>query len=93
MEEIIYYSALFDYYQNLLTDVQRKYFEDYYFNNLSLQEIADSYDVSRNAISKTLKEIKEKLDYYESNMKLLGNNKKIRELLSEEDLKRIDEYI
>ena len=56
MEEIIYYSALFDYYQNLLTDVQRKYFEDYYFNNLSLQEIADSYDVSRNAISKTLKE-------------------------------------
>ncbi|MCI6763626.1 HTH domain-containing protein [bacterium] len=93
MEEIIYYSALFDYYQNLLTDVQRKYFEDYYFNNLSLQEIADSYDVSRNAISKTLKEIKEKLDYYESNLKLLGNNKKIRELLSEEDLKRIEEYI
>ena len=93
MEEIIYYSALFDYYQNLLTDVQRKYFEDYYFNNLSLQEIADSYDVSRNAISKTLKEIKEKLDYYESNLKLLGNNKKIRELLSEEDLKRIEECI
>ena len=93
MEEIIYYSALFDYYQNLLTDVQRKYIEDYYFNNLSLQEIADSYDVSRNAISKTLKEIKEKLDYYESNLKLLGNNKKIRELLSEEDLKRIEEYI
>ena len=93
MEEIIYYSALFDYYQNLLTDVQRKYFEDYYFNNLSLQEIADSYDVSRNAISKTLKEIKEKLDYYESNLKLLGNNKKIRELRSEEDLKRIEEYI
>ena len=93
MEEIIYYSALFDYYQNLLNDVQRKYFEDYYFNNLSLQEIADSYDVSRNAISKTLKEIKEKLDYYESNLKLLGNNKKIRELLSEEDLKRIEEYI
>ena len=93
MEEIIYYSALFDYYQNLLTDVQRKYFEDYYFNNLSLQEIADSYDVSRNAISKTLKEIKEKLDYYESNLKLLGNNKKIRELLSEEDLKRIEEYL
>lgn len=93
MEEIIYYSALFDYYQSLLTDVQKKYFEDYYFNNLSLQEIADSYEVSRNAISKTLKEIKEKLDYYESNLKLLSNNKKISELLSEEDLKKIEEYI
>ncbi len=93
MEEIIYYSALFDYYQSLLTDVQKKYFEDYYFNNLSLQEIADSYEVSRNAISKTLKEIKEKLDYYESNLKLLSNNKKISELLSEEDLKKIEDYI
>ena len=93
VKEIARFKELFDYYQNLLTDVQRKYFEDYYFNNLSLQEIADSYDVSRNAISKTLKEIKEKLDYYESNLKLLGNNKKIRELLSEEDLKRIEEYI
>lgn len=93
MEEIIYYSALFDYYQSLLTDVQKKYFEDYYFNNLSLQEIADSYEVSRNAISKTLKEIKEKLDYYESNLKLLSNNKKIKELLSEEDLKKIEDYI
>lgn len=93
MEEIIYYSALFDYYQSLLTDVQKRYFEDYYFNNLSLQEIADSYEVSRNAISKTLKEIKEKLDYYESNLKLLSNNKKISELLSEEDLKKIEDYI
>ena len=93
MEKIIYYSALFDYYQSLLTDVQKKYFEDYYFNNLSLQEIADSYEVSRNAISKTLKEIKEKLDYYESNLKLLSNNKKISELLSEEDLKKIEDYI
>ncbi len=93
MEEIIYYSALFDYYQSLLTDVQKKYFEDYFFNNLSLQEIADSYEVSRNAISKTLKEIKEKLDYYESNLKLLSNNKKISELLSEEDLKKIEDYI
>ena len=30
----------------------------------------------------------EKLDYYESNLKLLSNNKKISELLSEEDLKK-----
>lgn len=93
MEERDYYIILYDLYSSLFSMKQREYFEDYYFNNLSLQEIADSYDVSRNAISKTLKEIKEKLDYYESNLKLLGNNKKIRELLSEEDLKRIEEYI
>ena len=93
MEEIVYYSDLFDYYKGLFTKTQQDYFIDYYFNNLTQEEIADNYNVSKNAISKTLKEIKEKLDYYESNLKLLGNNKKIRELLSEEDLKRIEEYI
>ena len=93
MEEIIYYSALFDYYQNLLTDVQRKYFEDYYFNNLSLQEIADSYDVSRNAISKTLKEIKEKLDYYENILNLYSNKNKIKEIISIEEFGKIEKYL
>ena len=38
MEDIIYYTNLYDYYKNLLTDTQRKYFENY-FNNLSIQEI------------------------------------------------------
>lgn len=93
MEKREYLIILYDFYSELLSDKQKEHFEDYYFNNLSLQEIADSYDVSRNAISKTLKEIKEKLDYYESNLKLLSNNKKISELLSEEDLKKIEEYI
>ena len=64
MEELVYYSSLFDYYGNLLTKKEQEYFEDYYFNNLSLQEIANNYEVTRNAISKTLKESKEKLDYY-----------------------------
>ena len=36
MEETIYLSTLFDYYGVLLTDKQRLYFEDYYFNNLTL---------------------------------------------------------
>ena len=93
MDELVYYNELFDYYGELLTEKQKEYFKFYYFDNLSLSEIAEENNISRNAISKTLKEIKEKLDYYESNLKLLGNNKKIRELLSEEDLKRIEEYI
>lgn len=81
MEDIIYYSDLFDYYQNLLTETQRTYFIDYYFNNLSLQEIADNNHVSKNAISKTLKEVKEKLDYYETNLHLLSNKTSIKKIL------------
>ena len=33
MENTIYMTMLYDYYKNLLTDKQRAYFEDYYFNN------------------------------------------------------------
>ena len=57
MEEFIYYNNLYDFYGNLLTEKQRQYFEDYYFNNLSLQEIAENYNISRNAVYNSLKEI------------------------------------
>ncbi len=93
MEDIIYYSNLFDYYEKLLTKKEQEYFRDYYFNNLSLQEIADNYEVSRNAISKTLKEAKEKLDYYENNLNLFKNKEKIKSIVSNEVLKKIEKYI
>ena len=93
MEEIVYYTNLFDYYCNLLSSKEIEYFKDYYFENLSLQEIADNHKVSRNAISKSLKTTKEKLDYYESNLKLSSKKNKIKKLLSEEDYLKIEKYI
>ena len=50
MEEIVYYSELYDLYKKLLTDKQQEYFEEYYFNNLSLSEISNDFDISRNAV-------------------------------------------
>jgi len=64
----IYYSQLFDYYGELFTDKQKEYFVDYYFNNLTFQEIAENNDVSKNAVHKSIKDITEKLDYYESKL-------------------------
>ena len=52
MEETIYLSTLFDYYGVLLTDKQRLYFEDYYFNNLTLSEMSINNNISRNAVHK-----------------------------------------
>ena len=40
MENNIYISSLYDIYGELLTEIQKKYFEDYYFNNYSLSEIS-----------------------------------------------------
>ena len=42
MDKYLYYNELYDLYGDLLTDKQKKYFEDYYFNNLSFSEMADA---------------------------------------------------
>ncbi len=92
----IYYVELFDYYGTLFTDKQREYFIDYYFNNLTLQEIAENNNVSRNAVHKNLKEIIRKLDYYENNLKLLENKRKIEKLIKNIDVdikEKIEELI
>lgn len=80
------YSILFDYYGELFTDKQKEYFTDYYFNNLTLQEIADNNNVSRNAVHKNIKDITHKLDYYESKLNLYNNKIKIEKLIENIDV-------
>ncbi len=47
MDEQIYLSNLYDYYKDLLTDLQKRYFEDYYFDNLTMEEIANNFSVTK----------------------------------------------
>lgn len=79
------YIILFDYYGELFTEKQKEYFMDYYFNNLTLQEIADNNFVSKNAVHKNLKEITQKLDYYESKLNLYSNKQKIQKIIKNLD--------
>lgn len=89
MEELIYFNELYDLYGSLLTDKQRQYFEDYYFNNLSLGEMAENYGISRNAIFKQIHIVTDKLKMYEEKLEF---NYKINKLFKvveslEEDVK------
>ena len=59
--------------------------ENYYFSNYSLQEIAENYEVSRNAVHKQLKEIENKLIDYEDKLNLLKKAEEIREIISDLD--------
>ncbi|MBO5475885.1 MAG: DNA-binding protein [Bacilli bacterium] len=93
MENVLYLTELYDYYSNLFTEKQKSYFEDYYFDNLTMEEIAENNNVSKNAISKTLIEVKEKLIEYESALKLYEKRKKIESLLDDEIVNIISEYI
>lgn len=80
MENNIYISSLYDVYGELLTEIQKKYFEDYYFNNYSLSEISENYNVTRNAVHKSIKEAEKILNNFEEKLGYANKIKRIKEL-------------
>lgn len=96
MHDVIYFNELYDIYGKLLTEKQREYFEDYYFNNLSLAEIAENNDTSRNAIHKQIKDTENKLLAYEDKLRLCEKYQELKEIIKDldEDIKeQIEELI
>jgi predicted DNA-binding protein YlxM (UPF0122 family) len=86
-----YLTILYDYYGELFNEHQRNYFEEYYFQNNSLSEISENYNVSRNAVHKVIKGVEEKLIEYEDKLKLYEKNElldKIIENITDDDLKK-----
>lgn len=77
------YNHLYDYYGCLLTEKQQEYFTSYYFDDMSLAEIADIYNISRNAVHDQLKKIYNLLDYYEENLQLSLKEQKYNEILNQ----------
>lgn len=71
------YNHLYDFYGCLLTEKQQKYFTSYYFDDMSLSEIADIYNISRNAVHDQLKKIYNLLDYYEDKLHLSAKEKEM----------------
>lgn len=66
VDKIIYINTLIDFYGDLLSERQRKIIIDYYEENLSLSEIAENDNISRNAVYDALKKGEEALLYFES---------------------------
>lgn len=85
MTDRLKYINLYDYYGELLTEKQKEYFEDYYFDNLTLAEIAENLEVSRNAVHKQLKEAEKNLDYFEEVLNLYEKSLKIKEIIENLD--------
>ncbi len=88
LDEKIYLMRLYDFYSSLLTDKQKYYFEQYYFSDLSLQEISENVGVSRNAVHDQLKKIVLKLETYEEKLDLYKKDIRLREVISR--LKQLD---
>lgn len=61
---------LFDFYQALLTDKQRSYMQLYYLDDLSLGEIAEEYNISRQAVYDNIRRTEAMLEEYEEKLNL-----------------------
>ena len=81
MEKYLYLNELYDFYKELFTKKQQLYFEQYYFENLSLSEISENNQVSRNAVYNQLKIVERKLYMYETKLKLKHKKDEIKRLL------------
>ena len=93
MKDFVYYNALFDIYGDLLTDNEKNSFRDYYQEDMSLSEIADDKNISRSAVSKTLKVLLDKLNYYEDVLHIYEKSLKLRDALDKDNLKEIVEEV
>jgi RNA polymerase sigma factor (sigma-70 family) len=60
------YIELYDLYKKMLTPTQRKIFELYYFDDLSLNEIAKDLNISKPAVHDSIKTSQKLLDDYEN---------------------------
>ena len=80
-------SMLCEYYGKLLTEKQYMILNDYYNNDLSLSEIADNNEITRQAVRDIIKKGENKLFQYEEKLsfmkRMLKQNKKIAKILSE----------
>ena len=83
IEKQQHYNNLYGYYQNLFTSKQQEIFENYNFDDLSLAEIAENHDISRNAVFDTLKKVEKALDTYEEKLNLYKKDQKLNLLLDE----------
>ena len=71
MDDILRLTLLFDFYGELLTEKQKYIFEMYRLNDLSLADIAEDLNISRQAVRVQLKRTEKSLNAYEAKLNLL----------------------
>ena len=90
MEEKVEQAYLYDFYGELLNEHQRRIYEDFVFNDLSLGEIASCEGISRQGVHDMIKRCNKLLEGYEEKLQLVRkfleakqSVEKIQELIRE----------
>ncbi|MFZ7946615.1 MULTISPECIES: putative DNA-binding protein [Bacillaceae] len=92
LEKTTRMNFLYDFYYSLLTPKQQSYMSLYYLDDYSLGEIAEEYDVSRQAVYDNIKRTEAMLEEYEEKLLLFQKFqerskliRQVKELLQEEN--------
>ena len=83
MERIVERGLLYDFYGELLTEHQRRVYEDVVLNDYSLSEIAQDQGISRQGIHDLVKRSTKTLNDYEEKLHLVERFVSIREKVGE----------
>ena len=83
IEQIIKVSQLYDFYSELLSQKQKQYLNDYFFNDLSLTEISENYEISKQAVSNNIKRTIIELEQFEEKLNLIKLNNERLFILNE----------
>ena len=78
MERIVEQGLLYDFYGELLTEHQKKIYEDVVYNDLSLSEIAQENGISRQGVHDMVRRCNQMLTEYENKLHLVERFLKIR---------------
>ena len=95
MEDKLKQGNLYEFYGELLNEHQKRIYEDYVLNDLSLGEISENEGITRQGVHDNVKRTTAILEDYENKLGVVGrffsikdDIQKIRELLSEKDIDR-----
>lgn len=78
MEQIAKHAMLYDFYGELLTEHQKKIYEDVVYNDFSLSEIAEENGISRQGVHDLIRRCNKILQEYEDKLHLVERFLKIR---------------
>ncbi len=81
IEKTIRMNYLYDFYQSLLTTKQNHYMSMYYLDDWSLGEIAEHFEVSRQAVYDNIKRTEALLEEYEQKLQLHSRYEERRQLI------------
>lgn len=81
LEKTTRINYLFDFYQALLTEKQQNYMELYYLEDLSLGEISELHNISRQAVYDNIRRTEAMLETYEDKLSLYAKFKERQTLV------------